>query len=59
MDTSNQPSDHSVGGLLTQKAIDDLKAIHHRKCGSDLSDREAREMGDRILRVFAVLLRAE
>ena len=42
---------------LTQKAIDDLKAIYRRKYGADLSDDEAWEMGNRLLRVFAVLTR--
>jgi len=59
MNTPNQPPDYSIGGLLTQKAVDDLKAIYHRKTGSDLSDHDAREMGDRILRVFDVLTRVD
>ncbi len=44
--------------MLTQKAIDDLKAIWLRKYGEQLTDAEAWEMGNRLLRVFAVLLRA-
>ena len=43
---------------LTQKAIDDLKTIHRRKTGEVLTDDEAREMGNRLLRVFAILTRA-
>lgn len=43
---------------LTQNAIDDLKAIYRRKYGEDLSDDEAWEMGNRLLRLFAVLTRA-
>lgn len=42
---------------LTQEAIDDLKAIYRRKHGADLPDDEAWEMGNRLLRVFAVLTR--
>jgi hypothetical protein len=43
--------------LLTQKAIDELKLIYHDEYGTDLSDDDAWEMGNRLLRVFAVLLR--
>ncbi len=43
--------------FLPQKALDDLKAIHRRKTGEVLSDHEAREMGNRLLRVFGILLR--
>jgi hypothetical protein len=57
MNTPNEPSDHDAGTILPQKAIDDLKAIYRRKCGSDLSDHDAREMSNRLLRVFAVLTR--
>jgi hypothetical protein len=42
---------------LTQKAIDDLKAIHRRKTGQELSDDDAWEMGNRLIRLFAVLTR--
>jgi hypothetical protein len=59
MDIQESPPDHSVGGLISQKAIDELKAIYRRKYGANLSDREAREMGDRLLRVFAVLTRVD
>lgn len=57
MDTQNNSSNQDAGGVLPQKAIDDLKTIYRRKCGSDLSDHDAREMGNRLLRVFAVLTR--
>lgn len=43
---------------LTQKAIDELKAIYRRKYGEDLPDDKAWEMGNRLLRLFAVLTRA-
>ena len=42
---------------LTQKAIDELKEIHHRKTGEQLSDDEAWAMGHRLLRIFAILAR--
>lgn len=43
--------------LLTQEAIDELKAIYRKHYGEDLPDDEAQEMGNRLLRVFAVLTR--
>ena len=42
---------------LTQRAIDELKTIHREETGEILSDEEAWEMGNRLLRVFAVLAR--
>lgn len=42
---------------LTQRAINELKMIHREETGEVLSDEEAWEMGNRLLRVFAVLTR--
>ena len=42
---------------LTQKAIDELKAIHRQKTGESLSDDEAWAMGHRLLRILAILTR--
>lgn len=44
--------------LLTRRDIEELKAIHKRRFGVELSDDEAWEMGRRLMRLFAVLLRA-
>ncbi len=41
--------------MLSQEAIDELKAIHKEEFGEDLTDDEAREMGNRLLRVFSLL----
>jgi hypothetical protein len=40
---------------LTQKSIDELKAIYRRKYGEDLPNDEAWAMGHRLIRVFAFL----
>ena len=42
---------------LTQKAIDELKAIYRRKYGEELPDTEAWAMGHRLVRLFAILTR--
>lgn len=42
---------------LTEKAIDELKEIYRRKTGEELSDEEAWEMGNRLVRLFAILAR--
>jgi hypothetical protein len=42
---------------LTQKAIDELKVIHKRHAGETISDDEAWAMGNRLLRIFAILAR--
>jgi hypothetical protein len=42
---------------LDQKAIDELKAIYRRKYGEDLPDDEAWAMGNRLVRLFAILTR--
>ena len=41
--------------MLTQKDIDELRAIYRKKYGKDLSNDDAWEMGNRLLRLFAVL----
>jgi hypothetical protein len=43
--------------MLDRKAIEELKAIHRREFNRDLTDDEAWEMGNRLLRIFAVLMR--
>ena len=43
--------------LLTQSDIEELKAIYRRTYGRDLADNEAWAMGNRLVRLFAVLLR--
>ncbi len=42
---------------LTQKAIDELKAIYRKKYGEDLPNDEAWAMGNRLVRLFAILTR--
>lgn len=42
---------------LTQRDIDDLRRIYARETGEELSDDEAWEMGNRLLRFYAVVLR--
>jgi hypothetical protein len=42
---------------LTQSAIDELKEIYKKEYGKELSNDEAWEMGHRLLRLFAVLIR--
>lgn len=42
---------------LSQKDIDELKAIYRKNYGSDLTDDQAWEMGHRLLRVYSVLFR--
>ena len=42
---------------LSQKAIDELKAIYRRKYGEDLPDDEALAMGHRLVRLFSILTR--
>jgi len=50
-------SSTAIGPALSQKDIDELKVIYHRKYGEDLADDDAWEMGNRLIRVFAVLTR--
>jgi hypothetical protein len=40
---------------LTQKAIDELKAIHKKLTGEELSDKEALEMGINLLNLFSAI----
>jgi hypothetical protein len=40
---------------LTQEAIDKLKAIYKRKTGEELSDEDAWEMGNRLIRIYSLL----
>jgi len=40
---------------LSRQAIEELKTIHRRKTGEELSDDEAWAMGHRLLRIFAIL----
>lgn len=42
---------------LPQVAIDELKVIYKKKYGTDLSDDEAWEMGNRLIRFFSVIYR--
>ena len=46
-----------VGPILTQEDIEELKGLYWRKYGEDLSDEEAWELGNRLLRLFDVLTR--
>lgn len=43
--------------MLSPKAIEELKAIYKRHYGEDLSDDEAWEMENRLIRIFAILAR--
>lgn len=43
--------------MLTHDAIEELKKIYREENGEELTDDEAREMGERLLRVFAWLFR--
>ena len=45
------------GTLLKQADIDELKVIYRKKYGKEISDEKAWEMGNRLMRLFAVLLR--
>lgn len=47
----------TIGPALSRQAIDELKAIYHRKYGRELPDREAWAMGHRLVRLFAILTR--
>ncbi len=40
---------------LSQEAIDELKAIHKKQTGKDLTDDEAWAMGHRLARLFKIL----
>ena len=40
---------------LTQKDIDELKAIHRRKTGEELTNDEAWEMGMSLMKFFTTL----
>ncbi len=42
---------------LSKRAIENLKVIYRNDYGEDLTDEEAWEMGNRLLRLFAVLMR--
>jgi hypothetical protein len=42
---------------LSRQAIEELKVIHRKHFGVDLTDEEAVAMGNRLLRLYAVLLR--
>lgn len=43
--------------MLTQKEIDELKAIYKRRGKEELPNQEAWEMGHRLLRLLSVLTR--
>ena len=47
----------TAGVILTAADIAELQAIYRRKYREDLSDDEAWELGNRLIRVFAVLTR--
>lgn len=42
---------------LSRHAIDKLKAVYRKHYGEELADEAAFEMGNRLLRVFGVLMR--
>lgn len=42
---------------LSRDAIEELKTIYRKEYGRELSDEAAWEMGHRLLRVFAILMR--
>ena len=42
---------------LSEKAIDELRAIYKEEFGEDISRDDAAEMGDRLLRLVRLLLR--
>ncbi len=44
---------------LSQKAIDEFKAIYHQEFGESLSDDEVHEIALRLLRFFGILLDGE
>ena len=44
---------------LTQDHIDELKKIHKEDFGEELTDKEAWEMGTRLVNLFGLLLQAE
>ncbi len=43
--------------MLSKKTIEELKTDHKKHYGEDLSDDEAWEIGNRLLRVFAAISR--
>lgn len=43
--------------MLTQQALDELKQIHKKESGEDLTDDEAWAMGERLLRLLDVVTR--
>lgn len=49
---------HAFHMALTHQDIDELRRIHARETGQELSDDEAWEMGYRLLAVFDILLRS-
>jgi hypothetical protein len=45
--------------ILPQDAIDELKTIYKRDTGVDLTNEEAYDLGNRLLRLFSVICRKE
>lgn len=50
---------HASSVPLTRQAIEELKAIHQKESGEDLSDDEAWAMGERLLRFLDVVTRPD
>lgn len=46
-----------VAMKFKQKQIEDLIEIHRRETGEVLTEKEAREMGQRLVNVFSILLK--
>ncbi len=42
---------------LSEEAITELKEIHRKEFGENLSDDEAAEIGERLLRLFQIIYR--
>jgi hypothetical protein len=42
---------------LSQKAIDEFKEIYKKEIGEDISDDEARELGQNLIDLFKIILR--
>lgn len=43
--------------MLSREAVEELREIHRRRFGKELTYEEAKEMGARILRLFQILSR--
>lgn len=41
--------------MLSKKALDDFKSIYKQEFGEDISDQEAKEKGEKLLKLFGII----